>query len=250
MQPPRYHQATAQEEGKPHCASRSHGWFRTPQGCCLGLSPVTLTQVLCDRSCTPRCQHAECECVGCRLDQLLEQVDQGSQVVAVEPIQITEDIAIPRRDSDLTAWVRPPLPSSEGSRSSVACPGRVAGDGSHHVTWLPVCPGRVTRARLLSKAVQHILGNQAVAGCPHACMMGAGAQVNVIHGCNERCTYCVVPNTRGVEQSRTPEAIRVRAPLPCAALHACHSHSACPLHCACPSSSTTAGGDHLVCVRQ
>ena len=34
-------------------------------------------------------------------------------------------------------------------------------------------------------------------------------QVNVIHGCNERCTYCVVPNTRGVEQSRTPEAIRV-----------------------------------------
>ena len=39
------------------------------------------------------------------------------------------------------------------------------------------------------------------------------AQVNVIHGCNERCTYCVVPNTRGVEQSRAPEAIRVRARL-------------------------------------
>jgi tRNA-2-methylthio-N6-dimethylallyladenosine synthase len=32
--------------------------------------------------------------------------------------------------------------------------------------------------------------------------------VNVIYGCNERCTYCVVPNVRGVEQSRTPEAIR------------------------------------------
>lgn len=40
-----------------------------------------------------------------RIDQLLEQVDQGSQVMAVEPIQITEDIAVPRRDSDLTAWV-------------------------------------------------------------------------------------------------------------------------------------------------
>jgi tRNA-2-methylthio-N6-dimethylallyladenosine synthase len=32
--------------------------------------------------------------------------------------------------------------------------------------------------------------------------------VNIIYGCNERCTYCVVPNVRGVEQSRTPEAIR------------------------------------------
>ncbi|MFN6514213.1 MAG: tRNA (N6-isopentenyl adenosine(37)-C2)-methylthiotransferase MiaB [Nostoc sp. CreGUA01] len=34
------------------------------------------------------------------------------------------------------------------------------------------------------------------------------AWVNVIYGCNERCTYCVVPNVRGVEQSRTPEVIR------------------------------------------
>ncbi|MBF2022033.1 MAG: tRNA (N6-isopentenyl adenosine(37)-C2)-methylthiotransferase MiaB [Hydrococcus sp. C42_A2020_068] len=34
------------------------------------------------------------------------------------------------------------------------------------------------------------------------------AWVNVIYGCNERCTYCVVPRVRGIEQSRTPEAIR------------------------------------------
>eukprot|EP00887_Chlorella_sp_A99_P004685 scaffold4.g4685.t1 len=34
------------------------------------------------------------------------------------------------------------------------------------------------------------------------------AWVNVIYGCNERCTYCIVPFTRGQEQSRTPEAIR------------------------------------------
>lgn len=33
------------------------------------------------------------------------------------------------------------------------------------------------------------------------------AYVNVIYGCNERCTYCVVPNTRGIEQSRTKDAI-------------------------------------------
>jgi len=34
------------------------------------------------------------------------------------------------------------------------------------------------------------------------------AWVNVIYGCNERCAYCVVPNVRGREQSRWPEAIR------------------------------------------
>ena len=33
--------------------------------------------------------------------------------------------------------------------------------------------------------------------------------VNVIYGCNERCTYCVVPSVRGKEQSRLPQAIRL-----------------------------------------
>ncbi len=71
-----------------------------------------------------------------RLEDLLQQVFAGSQVVATEPIHIMEDITKPRRDSEVTAWV------------------------------------------------------------------------NIIYGCNERCSYCVVPNVRGVEQSRTPEAIR------------------------------------------
>lgn len=39
------------------------------------------------------------------------------------------------------------------------------------------------------------------------------AWVNVIYGCNERCTYCVVPNVRGLEQSRHPEAIRAEIEL-------------------------------------
>ncbi|MDX1976359.1 MAG: tRNA (N6-isopentenyl adenosine(37)-C2)-methylthiotransferase MiaB [Pseudanabaenaceae cyanobacterium bins.68] len=33
------------------------------------------------------------------------------------------------------------------------------------------------------------------------------AWVNVIYGCNETCTYCIVPRVRGQEQSRSPEAI-------------------------------------------
>ncbi len=71
-----------------------------------------------------------------RLQDLLQQVFDGNQVVATEPIHIVEDITKPRRDSTVTAWV------------------------------------------------------------------------NIIYGCNERCSYCVVPNVRGTEQSRTPEAIR------------------------------------------
>ncbi|CAE7944184.1 miaB, partial [Symbiodinium sp. KB8] len=34
------------------------------------------------------------------------------------------------------------------------------------------------------------------------------AWVNVIYGCNERCSYCVVPATRGSEQSRPMEAVK------------------------------------------
>ncbi len=64
-------------------------------------------------------------------------MDAGSQVVATEQLDIVEDVATPRRDSAVTAWV------------------------------------------------------------------------NVIYGCNERCSYSVVPNTRGQEQSRTPDAIWV-----------------------------------------
>ncbi|CAJ1958946.1 unnamed protein product [Cylindrotheca closterium] len=36
---------------------------------------------------------------------------------------------------------------------------------------------------------------------------GVKAFVNVIHGCNEHCTYCVVPATRGMEQSRSMESV-------------------------------------------
>ena len=85
----------------------------------------------------PGCSAPKMCALVCRIDALLDQVDLGSQVLAVDPIHILEDVTVPRRDSRLTAWV------------------------------------------------------------------------NVIFGCNERCTYCVVPNTRGREQSRDPAAIKV-----------------------------------------
>lgn len=45
----------------------------------------------------------------CRITQLLEQVDAGSQVVATEPLDIVEDVATPRRDSEVCACLPEPL---------------------------------------------------------------------------------------------------------------------------------------------
>jgi len=70
-----------------------------------------------------------------RVATLLDRVAEGAQVVAVDPIAIEEDVATPRRESAVTAWV------------------------------------------------------------------------NASFGCNEACTYCIVPRTRGAEQSRTAAAI-------------------------------------------
>ena len=67
-----------------------------------------------------------------RIVDLLDRVDLGSQVVAVEEVAIEEDVAVPRRGSSLTAWV------------------------------------------------------------------------NASFGCDEACTYCVVPRPRGREQHRPP----------------------------------------------
>ena len=70
------------------------------------------------------------------LENLLEKVDSGNQIVATEETYISEDITNARRDSSVCGWV------------------------------------------------------------------------NIIYGCNERCSYCVVPSVRGKEQSRYPDAIK------------------------------------------
>lgn len=69
-----------------------------------------------------------------QIHNLLAEAETG-QVLATDWIDIIEDVAQPRRESDITAWV------------------------------------------------------------------------NVIYGCNEKCSYCVVPYTRGAEKSRHPDDI-------------------------------------------
>tara|TARA_Y100001968_G_scaffold135575_1_gene123672 strand:+ start:116 stop:1513 length:1398 start_codon:yes stop_codon:yes gene_type:complete len=70
------------------------------------------------------------------LENLLEKVDLGNQVLATDEKFISEDITNARRESSICGWV------------------------------------------------------------------------NIIYGCNERCSYCVVPSVRGKEQSRYPRAIK------------------------------------------
>ena len=70
------------------------------------------------------------------LQNLLEKVESGNQVVATEEKYISEDITSARRESSICGWV------------------------------------------------------------------------NIIYGCNERCSYCVVPSVRGKEQSRYPISIK------------------------------------------
>ena len=47
-----------------------------------------------------------------------------------------------------------------------------------------------------------------VEGLPASRLDGLKAFVNIIYGCTNFCTYCIVPYVRGRERSRQPEAIR------------------------------------------
>jgi len=50
-------------------------------------------------------------------------------------------------------------------------------------------------------------GGEIVEGLPAKRLYSFKAFVNIMYGCNNFCTYCIVPYTRGRERSRTPEHI-------------------------------------------
>ena len=78
--------------------------------------------------------------------------------------------------------------------------------GTHNLYKLPEYVYRVLTEGESVAEVMDIDG-EVVEGLPQARRCRFNAFVNIMFGCNNFCTYCIVPYVRGRERSRTPEAV-------------------------------------------
>ena len=78
--------------------------------------------------------------------------------------------------------------------------------GTHNLYRLPEYLYRVLRDRTPVVEVVETDG-EIVEGLPEIRSNVHSAFVNIMYGCNNFCTYCIVPYVRGRERSREPEAI-------------------------------------------
>ncbi len=78
--------------------------------------------------------------------------------------------------------------------------------GTHNLYRLPEYVYRVLAEKHPVVEVLDIDG-EVVEGMPEARSVRFNAFVNIMYGCDNFCTYCIVPYVRGRERSRTPEAI-------------------------------------------
>ena len=78
--------------------------------------------------------------------------------------------------------------------------------GTHNLHTLPELIEKVLTEK--SKIIDIWPDTDEIAeGLPAERLFKHKALVNIMYGCNNFCTYCIVPYTRGREKSRTPEAI-------------------------------------------
>ena len=78
--------------------------------------------------------------------------------------------------------------------------------GTHNVQQLPTFIDRILAER---KPVLEVLTepDEIMEGLPAARKEGLRAWVTITHGCDNYCTYCIVPYVRGRERSREPDDI-------------------------------------------
>ena len=78
--------------------------------------------------------------------------------------------------------------------------------GTHNLHKLPEL---IANSQQTSKMVIDVWedGGEIIEGVPSKRKHGFKAFVNIMFGCNNFCTYCIVPYTRGRERSRDPEDI-------------------------------------------
>lgn len=78
--------------------------------------------------------------------------------------------------------------------------------GTHNIHQLPELLDNLYNEKHKQLAVWHD-GGEIVEGLPSKRLFRHKAFVNIMYGCNNFCTYCIVPYTRGRERSRKPEDI-------------------------------------------
>lgn len=77
--------------------------------------------------------------------------------------------------------------------------------GTHNFNQLPVFLDRLLKDR--SRVIEILQDAELVEGLPVKRNLEVKAFVNIMQGCDNFCTYCIVPYTRGREKSRLPADI-------------------------------------------
>ncbi len=78
--------------------------------------------------------------------------------------------------------------------------------GTHNIHEIPAL---IEEARAGQTGIIDVLpdSSEIVEGLPVKRLFKHKSLVNIMYGCNNFCTYCIVPYTRGREKSRSPEAV-------------------------------------------